>query len=402
MADFSFEILAKEKNSRARAALIKTRNGVIETPYLIPVATEGSIRGLTPNHLRELGVQCILANTYHLHLRPGDELVKKVGGLHSFTKFSGPIVTDSGGFQAFSLGLGKEHGASKIGFFPGNKRINDKNKEKKLAVVTDQGVKFRSIYDGSSHFIGPKESMEIQANLGADIIMAFDECTSPFSDYEYTKMANERTHKWAIESLEHHDKNQALYGIIQGGYFEDLRKESTQYIKSLPFEGIAIGGSLGKNKEDMHKILDWITPQLDEERPRHMLGIGYINDIFECVERGIDSFDCVSLTREARNGRLYVHPESGGNLENKFSINIRNACYASDFSPIDKLCRCPTCKDYNRAELRHLNNVREKNLSYYSLATIHNLYFMLNLMKEIRENIKDGTFNDLKKRWLGN
>ena len=240
--------------------------------------------------------------------------------------------------------------------------------------------------------------MKIQSNLGSDIIMAFDECTSPLSDYDYTKKAMLRTHDWAEESIRYHDKDQALYGIIQGGWFEDLRHESTEAISARPFDGIAIGGSLGNSKQDMHQVLDWTVPGLDDDRPRHLLGIGEIDDIFECVARGIDTFDCVSPTRIARRGSLLLSPQAGGSQENKFHINIKTAKFKEDELPADPYCTCSTCRTYTRAYLRHLYVSRE--LSYFRLATLHNLHFMLRFMEELRESIRTETFAELKKRWL--
>jgi queuine tRNA-ribosyltransferase len=396
MAEFSFKVLKKDKKTRARVGLIKTRKGNIQTPYFVPVATSASVRALDSEDLGKLKVQCALSNTYHLHLRPGDELIKKMGRLHKFMNFNNPIFTDSGGFQVFSLGLGMEHNINKLGnIFPGEKKSNDP--KKKLARVDDNGVHFRSVYDGTKHFMDAKKSMEIQSNLGSDIIMAFDECTSPLSDYEYTKVALDRTHKWAEQSLKYHDKKQALYGIIQGGWFKDLRLESGKFINSLNFDGIAIGGSLGKSKKDMHKILEWVVPLLDD-RPRHLLGIGEIDDLFECVERGIDTFDCVAPTRIARRGNVYILPESGGCLENKFRINIKAAKFKEDKKPIDEKCSCIVCKNYSRAYLRHLYKVNE--LSYFRLASIHNIHFILRLMEKIRESIKNNSFSRLKRKWL--
>ncbi len=408
MANFKFEIIAKDGG--ARAGIIKTGHGEIETPYLVPVATKGEIKSLSQKDLEMLGVQCVLANTYHLNLLLGEKR-----DLHSFMNFNKPIFTDSGGFQAFSLGLGREQSIKKIGFFPGERVAGQKGKN--YAKITEKGVRFKSVYDEKEHFMGPKESMEIQSELGADIIMAFDECTSPASDKEYIKESMERSHRWEMESLKLHEQSQAIYGIIHGGWFRDLRISSTKYITSLPFDGIAVGGSLGKTKENMYEILDWIVPGLDE-RPRHMLGIGWIDDVFECVERGMDTFDCVEMTRIARHGNLYVSPRAGGGIENKFRIDIRKSSYTNDKGPIDKECSCYTCKNYSREQIRafykEINVEKEANKGvgeenkkdfarskYGRLATIHNVYFMLNLMKEIRESIVDGRFLKLKKYWLG-
>jgi queuine tRNA-ribosyltransferase len=459
MSKLSFEILKRDHETHARLGLIRTRHGDIETPYLVPVATLASVRALGSDDLANMGVQCALANTYHLHLKPGDELIKRLGGLHRFMGFPRPLFSDSGGFQAFSLGFGREHNISKIGnIFPHemscyvendnvkeefhkkmekprepqnefskenhqdyadeiykdnyrrdygdnrsekseqNSKQNPKVvKKENLTRITDEGISFKSIADGAWHFLDAEKSMKIQSNLDSDIIMAFDECTSPLSDYDYTNKAMQRTHDWAEQSVRYHDKNQALYGIIQGGWFRDLRHESTQFIISQSFDGIAIGGSLGNSKEDMHQVLDWVVPKLDD-RPRHLLGIGEIDDIFECVAKGIDTFDCVSPTRIARRGSLFIAPETGGCLENKFRINIKNARFREDGQPIDPNCSCPSCRTYSRAYIRHLYVSGE--LSYFRLASIHNLHFMLRFLEEIRGSIRFGTFMELKNKWL--
>jgi tRNA-guanine transglycosylase len=239
--------------------------------------------------------------------------------------------------------------------------------------------------------------LDIQNNLGSDIAMVLDECAPCKSSKRYAREAMERTHRWAVQSLRYHDRRQAIYGIVQGGWFEDLRRESADFIRSLPFDGIAIGGSLGNCKEDMHQVLDWVIPRLDE-RPRHLLGIGEIPDVFECVERGIDTFDCVHPTRIARRGSLYISPASGGCMENKFRISIKSSSFKGDKRPVDPRCGCPTCRMYSRAYLRHLYISKE--LSYFRAATVHNVYFMLRLMESIRRSIKEGKFNALRRRWL--
>ncbi|HOK58791.1 MAG TPA: tRNA guanosine(34) transglycosylase Tgt [Methanothrix sp.] len=393
---FSFDVLKRSRITRARLGMIRTRQGYIETPQFIPVATVASVRALGSDDLRALGVQAIFANTYHLHLRTGEDLIRRMGGLHRFMSFDGPIFTDSGGFQAFSLGLGREHNISKIGSIFPQGRLSAERREN-LTRITDEGVAFKSLIDGGWHFLDPRSAMRIQSRLGSDIIMAFDECTSPLSDYDYTREAMERTHRWALQSLRYHDRRQAIYGIIQGGWFEDLRRESADFIRSLPFDGIAIGGSLGNCKEDMHQVLDWVIPRLDE-RPRHLLGIGEIPDIFECVERGIDTFDCVHPTRIARRGNLYISPASGGCIENKFRISIKSSIFKDDKRPVDPRCGCPTCRMYSRAYLRHLYISKE--LSYFRAATVHNVFFMLQLMESIRRWIRDGRFSALKRRWM--
>ncbi len=397
----SFQTIAQDKNTKARAGIIKTKHGDIETPYLIPVATCGTIRGLDSKILEQIGAQCILANTYHLHFRPGDTVIKRLGGLHKFMNWNKPIFTDSGGYQAFSLGLGTEHEIRKIGHFPKNKKPKKANKERLKAKVSDKGVTFQSIYDQSYVLFTPKKSMEIQSNLGSDIIMAFDECTSQLSNRSYIEKSMERTHKWALQSLEYHDPKQAIYGIIQGGFYRELRETSAKFILSQPFDGIAIGGSLGETKKDMHKILDWITPYLNKDtRPRHLLGIGWVDDLFECVERGIDTFDCVNMTRIARHGSLYISPPEGSQ-KNKFILDIEKTKYTEDTRPIDPSCDCHTCKYYSRAYIHHLYKAKE--LSYYTLSTTHNIHFMLNLTNQIRESIIKGNnnFNKLKNYWIG-
>ena len=399
-----FRINSELKRSKARTGIIKTEHGVIHTPAFTPVATAASVRGLDQRDMESLGAEVLLANTYHLHLRPGDNVIKKLGGLHKFMSWNKPLFTDSGGFQVFSLGFGREHGISKIGtFFPGKRKFSIGEKRDKLATVDDNGVTFKAHYSGKLMHLDPKKSIEIQQNLGADIIFAFDECTSPFSDYGYTKKSMERTHKWALESLKQHRKKakktkQALYGIIQGGEYKDLRLESGKFIASLDFDGIAVGGSLGRSKKDMLKILGWVMPLLPKNKPRHLLGIGGIDDIFNTVEKGIDSFDCVYPTRIARRGTLLLTQKGGGNLKNKFRLNIDNARYKIDKNPIDKNCSCMTCKSYSRAYLNHL--YRTKELTYFKLASLHNVHFILRLMEKIRESIDNNSFYKLKKAWL--
>ncbi|MBW2984560.1 tRNA guanosine(34) transglycosylase Tgt [Candidatus Woesearchaeota archaeon] len=390
----------KYKDGKARTGIITTPHGKIETPVFIPVATLATVRALCQKDMKDLDASVLLANTYHLHLRPGEDLVKKLGGLHKFMNWPKPLVTDSGGFQAFSLGFGMEHNIGKIGnIFADNENYHQKHgKGEKWAKVDESGVTFRNPVLGNKIKLTPKKSMEIQNKLGADIIFAFDECTSPLSDHKYTKQALERTHKWALECLRYHkNKNQALFGIVQGGYFKDLRVKSAKFISKLDFPGYGIGGSLGRSKEDMHKILDWVIPLLPKEKPRHLLGIGAVEDLFNTIERGIDMFDCVAPTRWARRGHLYVSPKLG-NAKNKFRINIENSRFRTDKKPIDPNCNCYVCRNYSRAYLRHLYSAKE--LLYFRLASYHNVYFILNLVKEIGSSIKEGKFKKLKKGWL--
>ncbi|MBI2450185.1 MAG: tRNA guanosine(34) transglycosylase Tgt [Candidatus Nealsonbacteria bacterium] len=379
---FRFKIVKKSKKSWARAGILETPHGRIETPAFVSVATQASVKSLTPEDLKNLGAEIILANTYHLYLRPGADVIKKAGGLHKFMNWPGPMVTDSGGFQVFSLGWGKVHQIGKIGWFPGYEEVRPPREvgPLKLVKITDDGVEFTSHLDGSKHIFTPEKSIKIQEDLGADIIFAFDECTSPLADYEYTKKSLKKTHNWALRCLKVKKKReQALFGIIQGGEYKDLREESTKFISSLPFDGIGIGGSLGKTQKDMFKILKWITPLLPEEKPRHLLGIGRPEDLENCVKHGMDLFDCVWPTRLARRGTLLI---KNGRL------NIGNSRYIKDFHAIEKKCGCYTCQNFTRAYLSHL--FRAKELLYYRLATIHNLYFTLGLMQKIRKDILVG------------
>jgi queuine tRNA-ribosyltransferase/7-cyano-7-deazaguanine tRNA-ribosyltransferase len=401
MSDFSFKITSKDKN--ARTGIIKTKHGSFQTPIFIPVATTAAIRAVDNKDIEELGAEVILSNTYHLHLRPGDEIIKKLGKLHKFMDWKKPIVTDSGGFQAFSLGFAVEHNVGKIANnyldFSNRKHQKVTKEQKKFAHIDDKGVSFRDPIHGHKLKLTPKSSMDIQSNLGSDIIFAFDECTSPLSDKAYTKKALKRTHDWAKQCLKYYNKNQALFGIIQGGKYKDLRIKSAKFIGKLPFQGFGIGGSLGSSKEDMHNILDWTIPLLPKNKPKHLLGIGAVEDIFNAVERGIDMFDCVAPTRWARRGHVYLTPEAGGTKENKFRFNIENNRFKEDKKPIDKTCNCYACKHHSRAYLRHLSKASE--LTYFRLASIHNLNFLLRLMEKIRHSIKEKTFKKLKKEWLG-
>ncbi len=404
---FEFLVEEKDRETNARVGKIITKHGEVETPCFVAAATRAEVIGLDREDIIKAGVKSVITNTYHLHFRPGEDKIKEMGGVHKVLGFDGVVFSDSGGFQVLSLGIGKEHGVRKLGFFPGE-QVEKQNVEghniEKFAIVKGDGVLFKSNYDEMESFIGARESMEIQSKLGADIIMAFDDCPSPFSEHDYVHRALKRTNRWALECLRFRDKRQALYGIIHGGYFRDLREKSARFISKLGFDGIAIGGPLGKSKKEMYEILDWIIPFLDS-RPVHMLGIGYIEDIFECVERGIDSFDCVAPTREARHGTLYTGHKSGGNLENKFRLNIKNAGCRDDRKKIDLECECYTCSNYSRRDLwgmyRNMRYSEEDNKNYIRLASIHNVYFINNLMKEIRESIKDGRFLELKREWIG-
>ncbi len=376
----------------ARAGTISTPHGPVRTPVFMPVGTQATVKTLTPDELRALGAEIILGNAYHLYLRPSPELVAEFGGLHGFMGWDRAILTDSGGFQVFSLGFGLEHGVGKIAkMFPaeGDKPAPPRPKPR-LTRIDDDGVTFTSHIDGSRHRLTPERSIDIQQKLGADIILAFDECTSPLSSYAYTARALTRTHAWALRCLEAKtNAHQALFGIIQGGEYRDLREQSTDFIGALPFEGFAVGGSLGKSKADMHRVLEWTCPRLPADRPRHLLGIGDPVDLFECIERGIDMFDCVAPARLGRHGVLYT-PDG--------RLNIRNLRYRHDHAPPLPGCDCYTCRHFTRGYLRHLF-IAEETLGN-RLATIHNLYFLVGLVQAIRASIVDGTFPALKRAWL--
>ncbi|MEW5718097.1 MAG: tRNA guanosine(34) transglycosylase Tgt [Chloroflexota bacterium] len=406
----TFEITSRAPTTRARTGVIHTAHGDIETPAFMAVATQASVKALTPDDLERVGLQLLIANTYHLALRPGAEKIAELGGLHAFMNWQHPLMTDSGGFQVFSLGAAIRDGVGKIAdIFPdedsaGEQRSKDAGEKNltsaplhprtparvsatPLCKIDDAGVTFRSHLDGALVRLDPERSLQIQHQLGADFVVAFDECTSPLDSYEYTRAALARTHRWAERCLAQHAKTrreyQSLFGIVQGGAYRDLREESARVIGGLPFDGICIGGSLGKSKKEMHAILDWTIPRLPDAKPRHLLGIGELHDIVEGVARGIDLFDCASPTRWARNGALLVSREIAENAEQR--INISNARFALDRAPIDPNCDCYTCRNFARAYLHHLH--RAKELIYYRLATIHNLRFMMRFMRELREKI---------------
>ncbi len=392
-----FNIEKRMKTALGRACILETPNGKIETPAFVTVGTKASVKALTPEQVSELGAQVVLANTYHLYLQPGDNVIREAGGLGKMMNWSGPTMTDSGGFQAFSLGVAFGTSVSKIAKDGDDAEREVRAEELKMAKVDEDGVTFKSVIDGSEHKFTPEKSIEIQHNIGADMIFAFDECTAPTADYEYQREAMERTHRWAERSLNAHKKlnlvarppnnKQGLFGIVQGGRFEDLRKESAEFISKLDFDGFGIGGSF--NKEDMGTAVGWVNEILPEDKPRHLLGIGEPLDLFMGVENGCDLFDCVAPTRMARNGTL--HTQSG-------RINILNAKFIKDFLPIDSECECYTCKNYTRAYLSHL--FRAKEMLASTLASIHNLYFIINLVKKIRQSILDEWFGEFKEEFL--
>ncbi len=384
-----------------RVGKITTPHGVINTPAFVVVGTKATVKALSPEQVKSLGAEVVLANTYHLYLQPGEEVLKAAGGLHKFMNWNGPTMTDSGGFQVFSLGQAMNAGVSKVAsgapqtIDEPSSREREEAMHASLAKIDEDGVTFKSIIDGSSHRFTPERSMEIQHNIGADIIFAFDECTSPFASHEYQKEAMDRTHRWAQRSLDHHKKlqkesgndGQSLFGIVQGGRFEDLRKESARIIGGMDFEGFGIGGSF--DKEDMYTVVGWVNEILPEGKPRHLLGIGEPADLFGGIENGADTFDCVAPTRLGRNGALYTA---------QGRININNAKYSKDFSKIDSQCGCYTCTNYTPAYLSHL--FRADEMFAGTLASLHNLYFLVNLVKEIRQAMLEDRYFELKEKFL--
>jgi len=405
-----FTIQAKVTNSLARAGKIETEHGIIETPAFIPVGTKATVKAVTMDEVREkVGANAVLANTYHLYLQPGDEIIKKAGGLGKFMNWSGPTFTDSGGFQAFSLGTVKGRGKKIIGEndqlsiinYQMNRNTQD-DSESMMAKIDDDGVTFKSVIDGSEHRFTPERSIEIQHNIGADLIFAFDECATPGADYDYQKKAVERTRIWAERCLiEHkkHDDEIALLGIVQGGRHEDLRRQSAKDIGQMKlsdgtsFDGFGIGGSF--DKDDIGTAVKWVCEELPEDKPRHLLGIGEPIDLILGVANGVDTFDCVAPTRLARTGAAYVFPTS---TDRKTRINLLNAQFKEDFSPLDPSCECDTCKNYSRAYLAHL--FRAKEILGATLLSVHNLYFLVNLVKKLRQAIVDGDFEDEKNKLL--
>lgn len=377
IAMFNFKIIHKEE--KARTGIISTSHGKIYTPAFIPVATQAAVKAITSQQLNEIDFDAILCNTYHLYLRPSADTVKKLGGLQKFMGWNKPTFTDSGGFQVFSLNNG-------------------------LCEIDDEGVTFKSHIDHSKHRFTPEKSMQLQKKLGADIIFAFDQCLEINADYETTKLSLERTHNWAIRSINeftklNKNKSQALYGIVQGGRFLKLREQSAKFISNMNFEGIGIGSIFGDPKDESRKIVEHTMKFLPEQKPKHMLGIGSMDDIFNYVELGLDTFDCVLPTRLARVGYIFIYPESGGNAKNKFRYRIANAKFKEDKSPLDKNCQCYVCKNFSRAYVRHLYKADE--LLFYTLTTYHNLYFFSRMMENIREAIEKGKFKELKRKWLG-
>ena len=360
-----YKLIKKDKYSRARLGILSTPHGEVETPVFMPVGTQATVKTMTPEEVREVGGRIILSNTYHLYLRPSHELIKEAGGLHRFMHWDGPILTDSGGFQVFSLGA--------------------------LRKITEDGVAFRSHIDGSSHFFSPEHAMEVQMALGSDIAMAFDECAPYPCSYEDTLAAKERTTRWALRCKEfHRHPEQTVFGIVQGGMYRDLREQSARELVDMNFPGYAIGGlSVGEPKPLMYEVLDYTVPLLPEEKPRYLMGVGSPDCLLEGVARGIDMFDCVLPTRIARNGTVFT---KHGKLV------VRNASSARDFTPLDEGCGCYTCRNYTRAYIRHLLKADE--ILGVRLTTIHNLYFLLHLMENIRDAVREDRLTEFRDKIL--
>jgi len=385
-----FEFKIKNTYKKSRSGFFNTPHGKIKTPNLAIVATHGKIKLLNKTEHRQANPDLIIANTFHLFVNNKVKEIKKAGGLHKWSGFKKPIMTDSGGFQVFSLGWGKIHKIGKIATACGSDfPQNSQNVYKNLVKISEGGVVFN--FNGKKYELTPEKSIKIQQDLGADIIFAFDECTSPLHSYAYTKKAMERTHRWAVRCISSKYKvsssKQALFGIVQGGIFEDLRKKSSQFIGSLAFDGFGIGGSFGEKQ--MRKVLEWSLSGLLEEKPRHLLGIGKIKDIFIAVRQGIDLFDCVVPTREARHGVIYAKAAK---------LNIEKGIFSQDRKLIEKNCRCWVCRQgISRQEIRHY--FKTERIYGQRLATIHNIYFFKNLFEEIREVIADDKLEKLEKEY---
>lgn len=395
----SFKVSKKLPGALGRAGVLTTPHGVINTPAFVTVGTKATVKALSPEQVKDLGAQVVLANTYHLYLEPGEEIMRTSGGLGKIMNWAGPTMTDSGGFQVFSLGAAYGEGVTKIATKDSvdaamdERGAPDESVHEKLVKIDEEGVTFKSYKDGSTHRFTPERSMEIQHNIGADIMFAFDECTAPNAPREYQIKAMDRTHRWAERSLEAHRVNktasakQGLFGIVQGGRHQDLREESARILAGMDFDGYGIGGSF--TKEDMGAAVGWVAAILPENKPRHLLGIGEPGDIFQGVENGMDTFDCVAPTRMGRNGAFYT-------MDGR--KNILNAQYVKDFEPLDSECDCYACKNYTRAYIAHL--FRSTEMFGATLVSIHNLRFLVRLVDQMREAILNDTFQTLKENFM--
>jgi len=393
----SFEIVKQLPNELGRVGVLTTPHGAIPTPAFIPVGTKATVKALLPETVADIGAQAVLANAYHLYLQPGPDVIDAAGGIAEFMNWPGPTFTDSGGFQVLSLGVGfKKVLAMDADVVQSDDVIAD-NKDR-LALVDDDGVTFKSHLDGSMHRFTPEVSMQVQHQLGADIIFAFDECTTLLNTREYQENSLERTHAWAKRCIAEHKKltherkhrpYQMLFGVVQGAQYEDLRRKAARELSSLDFDGFGIGGALDKNQ--LGTIVRWVNEELPNNKPRHLLGIGEPDDLFIGVEKGADTFDCVAPARIARTGTVFS--KNG-------RVNITVSSFKRDFSPVEDNCPCYTCSNYTKAYLNHLFKAKEMLAS--TLATIHNEFFIVSLVAKMRETILNGNFFDFKKEFLGN
>lgn len=370
-----FTVTKQSKRSRARLGLLKTPHGVVRTPAMVPVATQAVIKTMTAEDVARTKTQLLIANTFHLHLKPGEQIVKKNGGLHTFMNWPKPLMTDSAGFQVFSLGFGRDLGLGKIVKWDGGKQVKHGAQPNNIT-MTERGVWFRSPADGRRLFIGPKESIKIQEALGADIILAFDECPPPVATKKYLTESVERTHRWAAACLKAHTSKQALFGIVQGGKYKDLRQHSAKVIGAMPFDGFAIGGEFGTDKKTMSTMVGWVNDVLPAEKPRHLLGIGHPEDIPHIIKAGVDTFDCIAPTHYARHGTAFT---SQGRLD------LTKIRFLNDRKPIDPTCRCETCQNYSRSYISHL--FRAKEITAMRLVTFHNIWYFQTLVEHYRRLI---------------
>jgi queuine tRNA-ribosyltransferase len=382
----AFEISARDGD--ARAGVIATPHGPVRTPAFVPLASTATVKSLQASEVAELGYDMVLGNTFHLFIQPGHELIAELGGLHEFMGWERPIITDSGGYQVFSMGHGSV--AEEV------KRRRDK-RESMVISIGEDGVRFRSYADGRERFMGPEASMEVQAALGSDIALAFDECTPFHVERDYTARSMERTHRWLDRCVawcaENAPAGQLLYGIVQGGVYEDLRAESSAYVAGAGVDGIAIGGSLGQDKEQMREVVGWALDGLPADPPRHLLGIGDVDDLVHAVAAGIDTFDCATPTRLARHGTALVHDPAG-----RWRLDLTKSAHRESREPIDHDCPCPACREHTRAYLHYLTRINE--LTAKRLLTLHNLTFMERLMSRLRDAIAEGAYSDEAARVL--
>ncbi|MCA9344332.1 tRNA guanosine(34) transglycosylase Tgt [Candidatus Saccharibacteria bacterium] len=397
--DYSFKITHQDSSTSARVGVLHTPHGDIQTPAFIVGGTQATVKALTNEMVKDIGGQAVLANTYHLMLRPGAELIEKSGGLAKFMNWDGPTFTDSGGFQVFSLGMAYKKGIDAVAHSSKGDAKQATSSGSQLAKVDDDGVSFRSHLDGSRLRMTPESSMQLQWQIGADVHMAFDELTSPLAEEKYLRIAMNRTHAWAKRCVAEHQKQwaehakqgkpyQSLWGVVQGARNKDLRIESAKFMASLDLDGYGIGGVFEPG--EIPTVVKWVCDNLPPEKPRHLLGIGSaVSDLFLSVEQGIDTFDCIAFTRQARNGSLYT---------DQGRINITNKKFKTDFGPIDDNCSCYTCQNYSRAYINHL--LRASEILGLTLASIHNEYFVVHLVDRIRQSIIDGNLQELKKKYI--